>query len=98
MYLIISTPTSVVMDLPAMRRGLEVVMREEELRSRARFPFGKEAQLAFALHTVLCNGGLVFLLEISGIVGAFCITASFIIYNIQWVCTGCLRNKIQSVG
>lgn len=58
-YLTVSTPTSVVMDRPAIRRGLKVVMCEEELRLRARFPFGKEAQLTFALHAVLCNGGLV---------------------------------------
>lgn len=83
------------MDLPAIHRGLKVVMREEELRSRARFPFGKEAQLAFALHAVPCNGGLVSLLEIFGIVDAFCIIASFIVYNIQWTCTGCLRNKTR---
>ena len=58
-HLTVSTPASVVMDRPAIRRGLKVVMREEKLKSRARFPFGKEAQLAFALHAVLCSGGLV---------------------------------------
>lgn len=58
-HLTVSTPASVVMDRPAIRRGLKVVMREEKLKSRARFPFGKEAQLAFALHVVLCSGGLV---------------------------------------